>query len=443
MIGKGLEGYVIVELLFYYSASLIPMALPLAVLLSSIMTFGNLGERYEMVAIKSAGISFWRSLYSMVILMIGLSIGAFFVSNILIPKANLKSLSLLYDIRSKKPSLLIPEGVFYNGIEGYSIKIGKKEKDKKTIRSVLIYDHSVGKGNANVLMADSGTMVMSEDKEFLFLTLYNGKRYEEANQSDKYYETYPHKTISFAEQQLIFDLSQFQLQRTDVELFKDNYHMLNTSQLEYVSDSMQGSIDGMKGKIRALLDPYIFMNDSIHSKFTPIPLTLGDTDIIAHFEGYSAGAITNSAMNNVRTAKGVLSFYAKEIVNVARLKVKYDNEWQRKFTLSAACLVMFFIGAPLGTIIRKGGFGMPVVVSVILYIIFHFLTITGEKFSKELVLTPIEGMWLGTAVLFPLGVFLSYKASIDSTLFNLDVYRLFFRRLSKPFMKKEKIPKKV
>lgn len=436
LIGKGLDSFVIGELLFYSSASLIPMALPLAILLSSIMTFGNLGEHYEMVAIKAAGVPIRRVFAPMMILMVFISISAFFISNILIPKANLKSKSLLYDVKNQKPSLLIQEGVFNNEIEGYSIRIGKKERDNETIRDIIIYDNVTDASSGrSVLVAENGTMKMSEDKRYLFLDLYKGKRYEDMPQRDNVKRNFPHNVVRFAEEHLTFDLSSFSFSRTNEDLFKDSYHMLNVVELEKAADSVVKAEAEVLGKIPSYAEIYYRPLDSNYTKYHNAGLLENKENILANFDKVDQQLLFNNALNSARTVKSITDYGVQAQFNMEKLRTRYWVEWHRKFTLSFACLVLFFIGAPLGTIIRKGGFGMPVVFSVILFVIYHVISMIGDKFARQMVFTPFFGMWLSSFILSPLGAFLTYKASIDSNLFNTDVYSNLFNRIKKFFIK--------
>ncbi|MFI5222313.1 MAG: LptF/LptG family permease [Bacteroidia bacterium] len=426
--GKGLNWFVILKLMFYFSASIIPMALPLSILLSSIMTFGNLGETYELVAAKAAGVSIWRIFRPMMTVMVGISIFAFFTSNILIPKANLKYGSLLYDIRQQKPAVLIKEGVFYNGIEGITLYIGKKDKRTEELSDIIIFDRRNGTTHSTVLTAEKGRITVSEDKRFMFLTLFNGARYEELERQVGYNLNFPHTTLTFHEEQIVFDMYDFKLNRTDESLFKDNFQMLNILQLSTAIDSLRTAIYFKGESLNNNLLQFFHLNDSLYRKYKAKAIFPKSKDIVMNAET-SKNQIINNAMNEARSAKGYVEFATNETADTRKNLVRHKIEWHRKFTLSVACIVMFFIGAPFGSIIRKGGFGMPVVVSVLFYIVFHILTITGEKMARTESATPISGMWLSILVLVPVGFFFTYQAANDSGIFDKTTWVNLFKKI--------------
>jgi len=425
MVGKGLEWYIIAELLFYATANLVPMALPLAILLSSIMTFGNLGEHYELAALKSSGLSLWRIMFPLIIVIFLTSGLAFYFSNNVWPVANLKFASLLYDIRHKKPALDIVEGVFYKGIEGYVIRVGGKEPDGQTLHDIIIYDHTKNRGNRTVVRAADGKMEMSEDERTLIITLYNGHNYEEQEAKD-----YPLFRSSFDENIIRFDLSAFTLERSNEDIFKDNYQMLNIWQLALGHDSVKMRSDKRWEEYRKVMDARVFsvpdVNDSVH-KFRV------DTARFMHFpDSFNESqqfAVLEAASNITRSAKVYASSLNTEFKSHRSRMDRFNIEWHRKFTLSIACILLFFIGAPLGAIIRKGGLGMPVVVSVFFFILFHISSITGEKLIKQATLEPLAGMWMASAILLPIGMFLTYKATTDSALFDYDTYSKIWRKV--------------
>ncbi|MCE3280549.1 MAG: permease YjgP/YjgQ family protein [Bacteroidetes bacterium] len=435
-VGKGIAAGTLSKLFFYFSLTTIPMALPLAILLSSLMTFGNLGEHFELSALKSAGLSLQRIMYPLIITIVLLSVGAFYFSNNILPITNLKAGSLLYDVRQSKPALLFKDGVFNNSIDGFSIRVGKKEKDGKTLRDVMIYDHRAMQGNNIVLFAKGGRMEETPDKNYLLLTLTNGVSYKEMTESEKDSRTHPLVRDKFEERLIRFDLSEFKMSRTKEELFKNNYQMLNLSQLRSTVDSLDKKI--IKRKVdfgKQLRKSYYIRSSSFLEK----PDSEGKGDIrgvLAHFSKEEKANIVETASNIARSSKA----YAESIANDHSAdyysKLKYDIEWHRKFTLSIACLVLFFIGAPLGAIIRKGGLGMPVVISVVFFISFHILSITGEKLAKEGSIPTWQGMWMATFILLPIGIFLTYKATADSNLFDTSAYVGWIRKLFKRFEKK-------
>nr|WP_255534828.1 LptF/LptG family permease [Pedobacter sp. SYSU D00535] len=434
LIGKGFEWYVILELLWYASATNVAMALPLAMLLSSIMTFGALGENYELVAIKAAGISLQKAMMPLVVLVTSLSIAAFLFSDYMLPVANLKMGSLLYDVRNQKSAFLIEEGVFNNSIQGYSIRVQKKDPDGQTLYKVLIYDHTGTNGNLTVLMADTGKMYKTDDDRKLVLLLKNGVRYEETS-GDKVYNPRQRFTrFRFRETEQEFDLTGFEMKRTDESLFKSNYAMLNLRQLSYYRDSTRKEADSSAKTVLSSILPmyrlYSLPNLSItKTKVKKVP-TYKNTVLDALPQESRTQAVIY-AQGQVRSVSDMLNVKAEEHESFLKKIRRYMVEYQRKFTLSFSCLVLFSIGAPLGAIIRKGGLGLPVVMSIIFFLIFHIISTIGEKSAKEGSLSPVMGMWIAIFVLAPLGAFLTYKATADSALFDLDYYKQLFQKLIK------------
>lgn len=430
LVGKGLEWQVIAQLLFYASATLVPLALPLSILLSSIMTFGNLGENYELVALKSAGLSLQRIMQPLIFLSLFISAFAFYFANNVLPLANLKMGSLLYDVRDKKPALNIREGVFYNGINGYSLRVGKKDKDGKTLYDVLIYDHTGHFGNNKVIMAQRGKMEMSTDKMFLIVSLHNGYSYEEQLSESDLGAPHPLLRSRFQEETIRLDMSGFKLTRTDEQLFKDNYQMLNIKQLDAGIDSLElkkqtrkmDLVKQMADNYYSNVNKYIVKTDSLHSQDT-------SGNFLSRFPKANREKMFETAISIAQNEKSFVESIINDNTNFDDSIIRHKVEWHKKFTLSFACLILFFVGAPLGAIIRKGGLGMPMVVTVLFFIIFHVLSIIGEKFSKEGVLPVNQGMWLASAVILPIGIFLTYKATVDSALFDMDVYTRTLKNL--------------
>lgn len=435
LIGKGFEWYVILELLMYASATNVAMALPLAILLSSIMTFGSLGENYELVAIKSAGISLQRAMMPLIIGVSMLSVAAFLFSDYMLPVANLKMGSLLYDVRNQKAAFLIKEGIFNNSIPGYAIRVKKKDPDQ-TLHDVLIYERNTTNGNINVLMAKQGQMFITDDNQLLVLKLKDGKRYEEtAGGTGPYNPRQRLMRTQFKETEQRFDLSGFQLKRTDEDLFKSNYAMLNIKQLKFYKDSFTVKGDSnLRSTYRDLsMLARTYRTDSLNPK-SPTIFLKKYKNVLDLIPIDNRLVSLQTAKEQVRSIKEVLN--RKELFiedNKARMR-GFLIELNRKFTLAFSCLVLFFIGAPLGAIIRKGGLGLPVVMSVMFFLLFHIISTIGEKSAKEGSLSPFLGMWIAIFTLSPLGVFLTYKATVDSALFDLDFYKRWFKQL---FVKKE------
>lgn len=432
MIGKGFDMMVILQLLWYASAANVSLALPLAILLSSIMTFGSLGENYELVAIKSAGISLPKAMRPLMVTVALLSIAAFLFSDYMLPVANLKMGSLLYDVRNQKAAFLIDEGIFNNSISGYSIRAKKKDRDGQTIHDVMIYDHNPANGdNMNVLIAKQGKMLRSDDQEYLVLKLKNGVRYEEAP-SDRIGGAFQFRQrftrIRFKETEQKFDLSEFKLQRTDESLFRSNDMMLNTAQLRYCRDSVQHIVDSGTVAIYQGLLHYYKESQGTKSESKPFKLMPLKADIVQVFPKERRLTAIQYAADEVYSIKADLS--VKMNFNneyISRIK-GFIVQYHKKFTLSLACIALFFVGAPLGAIIRKGGLGMPVVVAVICFLIYHITSTIGEKSYRDGSVSPIIGMWIALIVLTPIGMFFTYKAAHDSNIFDLDFYKRLFRK---------------
>ncbi len=440
LVGKGLEWNVIAQLLFYASFTFVPMALPLSILLASLMTFGNLGERYELVAIKAAGISLRRVMMPLALIAFFISVGAFYYSNIVYPYANLKFRTILYDVRQKKMALNIREGIWYSGLEGFVIKIGKKEPDKVTLRNIMIYNHTKFQGNSDLTIADSGKMEQTPGGNFLLLTLYNGYNYEEKTGRNSEIKK-PFQRTRFEEEVIKFDLSQFKFSRTNDEFFRSAYYMLNTRQLSYSSDSLAKEVNRKATDLkRSLMGYYTYLLKSrlTDSSIAKVPVIKVTPPLEGRQKDEQARIISN-ALNLSRNAKGSFEYSRQSISETTTLKARFEIEWHRKFTLSLACLALFLIGAPLGAIIRKGGLGMPLIISVLLFVAYHVISFTGEKAARSGIADPWKGMWISTMVFLPVGIFLTYKATTDSALLDAEKYKQIFNRLF-PFLTKKAKP---
>jgi lipopolysaccharide export system permease protein len=431
LVGKGLEWYIIAELMLYAAASLVPLALPLAILLSSIMTFGNFGENYELVAMKSAGMSLIKIMSPLIFQTAFVCLIAFYFSNVVLPLANLKMQTLLYDITHQKPAIDIKEGIFYNNIDNYSIRIGKKEKHGELLKNLMIYDHTSRMGNNKVIFAQEGTMKISEDNRYLILHLFEGYSYDEQGAYNREKPNLPLVRVKFKEELIRMDLTGFDFSRTDEDMFKDNYQMMNLSQLDQAMNNLM-----VEGEKRAE-DYRVYLSDNFYrsanfAKDSQSVLTEWPEIAAINLNSFSRSdkiLALETASNLIRSAKAYSESYIYDLDNRQRYISRHKVEWHRKLTLSFACMILFFVGAPLGAIIRKGGLGMPVVVSFIFFIMFHVLSITGEKFVKEGVMEAHYGMWMASVILLPVGIFLTYKASKDSVLFDLSAYLDFFAKI--------------
>lgn len=447
LVGKGLGIDVISELFFYAALTMIPMALPLAILLASLMTFGNLGERFELTAMKAGGVSLLRTMKPLIWLMIGIAIAAFFFQNNVLPIAQTKMWTLLFSMRQKSPELEIPEGVFYDQIPGYNLFVEKKNPDSGTLYDLMIYDVSRGFDNAAIILADSGRMAMSEDKQHLFLKLWEGESFENIRDVAAGMKNVPYRRESFDLKEILltFDAN---FNRMDEEGMRNQYVGKNIAELQATIDSVGMRVDsiGRNYGQEVREHPYLGLNYYAFEPTRPAmqgpskvarvrkvdPVVTHPINIDSLFKGKNSAtavSIITQAINKAKRQRSEYEFKSIVIQDERKTIRRHAIELQKKFTLSVACIVFFFIGAPLGAIIRKGGIGAPLVISVILFIFYYIIDNTGYKMAREGKIAVWEGMWLSTAVLLPLGIFFTYKAIHDSAVFNKDAYLNFFRRL--------------
>lgn len=427
LVGKGLDFPTLMQLTGLVTVYWIPMALPLALLLSSIMTFGNLGETFEIVAIKSAGIPLSRFMRPLLIFSIGMSILAFFLANNFVPVANLKLTRLKYDIIVSKPAFDIKEGTFYDKIDGYIIKLGKKEKNDSIIHDVVIFQKSYSLQD-QVIFAEKGVMRITPDKKFLQFVLQDGWRLEE--RGERYSGTKTEMIrMGFETYQKVFDLSTFRVKTSDSTQFYDP-KMLSIRQLNKAIDSIGGIKNYYEQRLQNDVSSalqFARMADSTQ-KWSSLPSKF-DTIKISYAKMLPDSIrdmILDRTTSQYAGVKNSVALTADDYYQRQKIIRQHEIEWHKKFTLSAACIVLFLIGAPLGSIIRKGGLGLPLVFSIIFFVTFHLLNTFGEKFAKEDVLNATEGMWLSTFILTPIGVFLTTKAMRDSQLFNKEFYHRAF-----------------
>lgn len=436
LIGKGFEWYVILELMYYASAANVSMALPLSILLSSIMTFGTLGENYELVAIKSAGISLQKAMRPLLVLIIILAISSFLFSDYMLPKANLKFGSLLWDIRNKKLSFLIKEGVFNNSIPGYSIRVDEKHDDG-ALKNVMIYDHTGNNGIAKIIIAKSG--LMAKNDNYLVLKLHDGVRYEESSGKSAAYNPRQELTrMRFKETDQKFDISSFKMARTDEEGFRGNTQMLDLKGLAKKNDSLSRELDSVNKFAALNLNSYYKQNNYTKGYTKELPKVKAiEAPILKTVPVNQKLAVVQSALDQansvMQTVAGRMTDHADRVKSIIKVQIEY----QKKFTLAASCLLLFFIGAPLGAIIRKGGLGLPVVVAIVFFLLYHIIATVAEKSATTGSLTPFFGMWLAIIILSPLGAFLTYKATVDSALFDVNYFKQLFLNFLNRFSRKK------
>ena len=447
LVGKGLEFSVILEFIVYTMAMLMTNALPLAMLLASIMTFGDLGENNELLAMKAAGISLYRIMKPVIVLSIFLSIGSFYFYNNVIPVSYKKLIALMSSIRQLRPEIIVKEGVFSNDIDNYSIKVGKKSDSGNMLYDIMIYDHTEDKGNTTVTVADSGTMKITKDKKYMILNLFSGQTYSEMQPRDRRKMTFPSRTDKFKEQSIFTVLQGMELERKDESVFRNQNRALNNSQIIYFVDSLGRELERQR-VTNALVLTYISpLNTSVfklgHKDTIKTPemklVQYSDVDsIMTKSTASERTNIINAALNSARNNARAIQQSDEMIVMSVRSLNRFGIEWHKKYTFAVACLVFLFIGAPLGAIIRKGGLGMPLVISVLLFIFYWIITTTGEKFSRESIASLWQGVWFSTFIFLPAGIFLTYKAANDSVVFNVSAWADFVKKIFNSKKKEEK-----
>ncbi len=442
LVGKGLGMDVIAELFFYAALTMIPMALPLAILLASLMTFGNLGERFELTAMKASGVSLVKSMRPLMVLMGIIAVAAFFFQNDVLPVAQTKMYTLLFSMRQKSPELEIPEGVFYDQIPGYNIFVKEKNRDSGTLHHIMIYDMSKGFDNASLILADSGRLAMTEDKTHLLLRLWQGESFENLSEAGGNMSNVPYRRESFDDKEIVlkFDAN---FNRMDEEGMRNQYVGKNISQLKATIDSVNQRVDSIGGNYAAMLmeQPMVGVqyyesrmneNKELVRTINPAVAMPHPVNVDSVFHGTTSGYrlnYLNGALAKARRQKQDYEFKGLTLTDQRKVVRRHGMEMHKKFTLSFACIIFFFIGAPLGAIIRKGGLGMPLVISVFLFIFYYIIDNTGFKLARDGRWEVWSGMWLSSAILLPLGVFFTYKAVNDSAVFNPDAYMNFFRKL--------------
>ncbi|TGE13404.1 LptF/LptG family permease [Hymenobacter elongatus] len=431
LIGKDLGWQVITKLIFFFSVITIPTALPLAVLLSSLMTYGNLGEHHELTAIKSSGISLTRILRPVFLLSVALAGMAFWFNNSIVPSANLETFSLLWDVRQQKLALDIKEGVFYNGLPGYTIKVNQKEGENgDLLKGVMIYDHTNGRGNSTVILADSGRMFTRFGGDYLALELFHGRTYvEQPDSRDRAGASFIRQ--GFDRNLITFSLSSFNLDLTDKKLFAENKMMKNIPQLQQFTDSLHDKLVVERQLFPRQLNPY----------YVYLRLDTTGRALNRRVEGWQVSTaklpvlnttLVDQAENRVRNLRTYVGSTSEHMSNLAKETGNYRIEIYKKYTQSVAVLLMFLIGAPLGAIIKKGGLGVPVLISIVFFIIYYVLSIIGEKYGREGVMPAASGVWMATVLLLPVGIFFLNQARRDSGLLDTDFFGRLFRKLKWP-----------
>ena len=440
LVGKGLSLEVLAELFFYAAVSMVPMALPLAILLASLMTFGNFGEKFELTAMKASGISLVRVMAPLIVLIGGIAVGAFFFQNNVLPTAQVKMWTLLFSMKQKSPELEIPEGVFYDKIPGYNLFVKEKDKETGILYDVMIYDVSRGGDQGTILLADSARLAFTPDNRYLYLHLYQGEQFENLRDQTSRDANVPFRRETFFDKQVLipFDAN---FNRLDDNSMRKQYVGKNISELHHTIDSVNLRLDSigrdytrelhngplaiLNGHLRSFSSPGIqSAPDEVRDKKSPLILD----SLLSKLDDSGRRMVVEGAMQSIRRERDDFEFKGATMADDRKILRRHEIELLKKYTLSVACLIMFFIGAPLGAIIRKGGIGTPLVISVLLFLVYYIIDNTGYKMARDGKLEVWQGMWLSAAVLLPLGIFFTYKAVNDSAVFNKDAYLNFFRR---------------
>ena len=437
LVGKGLSMRVILEFLAWGSATMLPLSLPLATLLASMMTLGTLGENNELLAIKAAGISLQRILVPLGIICAVISVGAFFVSNDLIPVAYNKIYTLRDDIGKTKDEIKIPTGTFYNGIEGYILRVNERNDDSGMMKGVMVYNHTKNKGNTSLTIADSAIMKMSKDKTYLTFILYDGTNYEETN--DKKYRdtTLQLQKIDFHKQEMVIPLENYAFQKSDSSRFDDQVKSMDLNQLQHSQDSigalsLAGKEEDLTAMRRSRTLRYNSQLDTATQKLPETPFVRKD---IGQWKSIKDEIVSlQKAKKNAEEIQMALESYSRNRYHHNYLLRLIDIEILKKFALSIACLIFFFIGAPLGAIIRKGGLGVSAIISVLFFVAYWVIDISGTKLARDGAVGAFHGVFFSSYVLLPTGLFLSWKAINDSAIFSMDTLKNEFRKIKAKIM---------
>lgn len=434
LIGKGIGIGVIAEFFMYAMASLVPMALPLAILLASLMTFGNLGENFELTAMKSAGISLFRIIRPLVVFIAVICVAAFYFSNNVLPVTQTKLWTLIFSLRQKSPELDIPSGEFYSGIPGVNLYV--REKQNGLLKDMMIYDFSGGFDNATVMLADSGRIKFSADKKYLLLQLFDGESFENLKSQSFSYNSnsIPYRRETFGTKEILIDFDS-EFNRFDESILQDQHVSKNINQLAASIDSASKVVAKLQNEQAVeVVQRHYFGREMAWGRSLETAKNISfknynpDTLFYRLDKPQMEMAMT-VALQKANEMKGQIEFNKLSVGETALYVSRHEIEWHRKFTLSFACLIFFFIGAPLGAIIRKGGLGAPVVISVVMFIIYYIIDNTGYKMAREGLWTAFQGMWLSSSILLPVGIFLTYKAAVDAVLFNTEEYLKFMQKI--------------
>lgn len=442
LIGKGVSWGVLAEFFWYASLQTVPMALPLAILLAALMNFGNLGEHFELTAMKSAGISLFRIMRGLIVFIGAIVIAAFFFSNNVLPMAQQKLWTLIFSLRQKSPEFDIPQGEFYTGINGYNLYVRQKLPNQKLLKDLMIYDFSNGFDNASVTLADSGRVQFTADNKYLKFSLYSGESFENMRPQGNQYNSgsIPYRREVFQTKELLLDFDT-EFNRYDESILKDQHVSKNVVELSQTIDSVSKIVKARGEEQAKEMITTQFPEIRLHNRYGPqktdeelakestqqVDSKKYDPDsLFLSLNQQQMEEAMTAARQNAQAMKDKIEYNKIMLVDPTMTVRRHEIEWHRRFTLSFACLIFFFIGAPLGAIIRKGGLGLPIVISVVLFIIYYIIDTTGYKMAREGFWEVYQGMWLSSAVLFPLGLFLTWKAVTDASLFRTESYIKMF-----------------
>lgn len=433
LVGKGLEISVLAKFFFLSALTLIPLSLPLAILLAALMTFGNFGERYELLSMKAAGIPLLRIIRPVVIFCVFLGAMSFFFQNIVGPKAQKKLWTLLVSMKQKSPEVDIPEGVFYSDIEGYNIYVKHKDRETGILKDVLIYNFSDGFDNAHIIWASEGKLELTADKKHLYLHLYKGEQFENLKSQSAISKNVPYRRETFREKHVLIEFDT-QFNMVDGSFLDRRSDIKNMNEIAEAVDSIQCYADSVGRSIYKEAMQTTYRTTTLPKKdsteVAKQPATYINTDSIFNAmtstEKLNTLTTTGNRMNSLTSEWSMKSYLTKDADSNVR---SHLSDWHKKITLSLACIIFFFIGAPLGAIIRKGGLGMPVVISVLIFVIYYIIDSGATRVGKSGEMNVVLGTWMSTLVLAPLGGFLTYKSNKDSVVFNIDVYMAFFRKI--------------
>lgn len=439
LMGKGLEWNIILELMFYFSANWVPMALPLSILLASIMTLGKMGESNELTAMKAAGMSLFRIMRPMLVIMVGIAGLAFYFSNSLWPKANFNLRVLIADIQETKASIVFKEGIFYEELEGYNIRIGKKLNNGSSFEDILIYDYSnIGMNPGHIqdprdykriISAKSGTIQQSEGGLYLILSLNDGFVFQEMNPADLKDSKLPYSRYYFNKADLKFKLKSFEFERSEEDQYEKEEYLLSLKQINNKLDSnlvdLQKVQTGWYNTAKSEFHIVKGQNDSISINTDTIKPS---TNYYSNLSDVDKKLNINAAMAKIESKKQNMANFKTKKDNIDNYRNDLIIKRHEKFTLSYACLMLFFMGASLGAIVKKGGFGVPVIIAILLFLVYFMLTRGGMEMAGSGTLSPHVGMWLSAMILTPISIFIFYKANNDSKIFDFDFYIKLFKR---------------